>query len=57
MPPSKKQVISQYMSSLGKKGGRTKGPSKARDPEKMRQAALKGWEKRRQDKKEDARET
>ncbi len=31
---------------LGAKGGKTKGASKARDPAKMRAAALKRWAKK-----------
>lgn len=45
MGASKKQVISRYMAKLGKKGGEKTGPSKARDPEKMRAAAKKRWRK------------
>jgi general stress protein YciG len=40
---SAKQTISDYMAKLGQKGGSKKGPSKARDPEKMHEAAKKRW--------------
>ena len=40
--PDKK--IAGYLAS---KGGSKKGPTKARDPEKMRLAALKSWENRK----------
>lgn len=33
------------MAKLGKKGGQKTGPTKARDPEKMREAAKKRWKK------------
>jgi general stress protein YciG len=36
--------IAEY---LGRKGGSKTGPSKARDPEKMRAAALKRWSEAR----------
>lgn len=45
MARSKKQVISQYMAKLGRKGGQKTGSTKARDPEKMREAAKKRWKK------------
>lgn len=39
MPNTKKEIISKYMSELGKKSG------KAKTPEYMRELALKRWEK------------
>lgn len=50
MATSRKTVISRYMAKLGSKGGRKTGPSKARDPEKMRQASKKRWDKARAEK-------
>lgn len=47
MATSKKTVISRYMAKLGSKGGRKTGPTKARDPETMRQASKKRWDKAR----------
>lgn len=41
------KLVRQYMAKLGQKGGLTTGDSKRRNPEKMRQAALKSWENRR----------
>ncbi len=40
------KAVSEYMAKLGKKGGETKGKTKARDPEKMRAAAKARWAKR-----------
>jgi hypothetical protein len=36
-------LVSEYMASLGAKGGRKRGASKARNREVMRRAALKRW--------------
>ena len=46
-PPKKNSPISQYLSKIGAKGGSKTGPSKARDPEKMKAASLKGHEAKR----------
>lgn len=43
------KAVREYMAKLGKKGGETKGKTKARDPEKMRAAAKKRWQKKRSD--------
>jgi len=47
-PKCKKEIpdatIAKHFAS---KGGRVRGEAKARDPEKMRQAALKRWNKDR----------
>lgn len=45
MATSAKKIISRYMAKLGRKGGKTTGPTKARDPEQMSQAAKKRWSK------------
>jgi hypothetical protein len=45
---SETELIRQAMSALGRRGT---GKAKARDPEKMRAAALKSWENRRKRKK------
>lgn len=44
----RKSAISKYLSQIGKKGGEVKGPSKARDPEKMREAAKARWKKHKE---------
>lgn len=46
---SKQTLISQYMAKIGSKGGQTKGPSKARDPEKMRAASRKYWDEKKKE--------
>lgn len=40
------RAVSDYMATIGKKGGEKKGKTKARDPEKMRAAAKARWAKR-----------
>jgi hypothetical protein len=48
MPPKKKSnPISRYLAKIGAKGGRTTGPTKARDPEQSRLNQLKGVETKR----------
>lgn len=49
---SKQTLISQYMAKIGSKGGQTKGPSKARDPEKMRAASRKYWDEKKKEQQE-----
>ena len=44
---SKAALISQYMAKIGSKGGLTKGTTKARDPEIMRDIAKKAWAKKK----------
>lgn len=40
--------ISQYLSEIGRKGGKAgTGKSKARDPEKMREAGKQSWKNRK----------
>jgi|GEM_PF-7067135 len=46
----KKEIFRQMMVEIGRKGGQVKGPSKARDPEKMREAQKKSIEARRRKK-------
>jgi hypothetical protein len=43
----KMQVFRDMMRKIGKKGGEKKGPTKARDPEKMREAQRKSVEARK----------
>jgi general stress protein YciG len=45
--PAAKSAISQYLAQIGKKGGQVKGPSKARDPDKMREAQKRSVESRK----------
>lgn len=45
MAKKKRDPVSAYLAKIGRKGGQVKGPSKARDSEKMRAAAKKRWEK------------
>ncbi len=40
-----RRLTKSQWAKLGAKGGKTKGKCKARDPEKMRAAALKRWGK------------
>lgn len=42
LPPG---MLSQVMSALGKKGGKVKGPSKARSSEQARAAVNARWKK------------
>lgn len=51
---SPKDIISSYLKEIGRKGGQAKGPSKARDPDKMREAQKKSVESRK--KKREAEE-
>ena len=51
--PKKKSAISQYLSKIGRKGGQVKGPTKARDPDKMREAQKRSVEARKEKKKSD----
>lgn len=44
--PKLPKAVRDYMAKLGSKGGATTGKTKARDPEKMRAAALKRWKKK-----------
>jgi general stress protein YciG len=46
----KMEIFRQIMRKIGKKGGKVKGPSKARDPDKMREAQKKSVEARRRKK-------
>lgn len=46
----KMQIFREVMREIGKKGGKVKGPSKARDPDKMREAQKKSVESRRRKK-------
>lgn len=50
--PHCQKVIADKLvrSYVGRLMGRAKGPSKARDPEKMRQAVLKRWARKATDK-------
>lgn len=57
MATSAKKIISRYMAKLGRKGGKTTGPTKARDSEKMSQAAKKRWDKARKEKDADTLDT
>ena len=41
-----KQEVRKYLSQIGKKGGKTFGPSKARTTEQARKAALVRWSKK-----------
>lgn len=42
----RRTAVQKYLSDLGKKGGKAAtGAAKARDPEKMREAANKRWAK------------
>lgn len=41
------EIIRAHMARIGKKGGEKTGPSKARDPEKMSEAAKKRWAKKK----------
>ena len=54
--PKKKSAISQYLSKIGRKGGQVKGPSKARDPDKMREAQKRSVEARKEKKNNGPRE-
>lgn len=40
------ESIRKYMAEIGRKGGKAKGKSKARDPEKMSAAGRRGAAKR-----------
>lgn len=40
------KAISDYMAKMGRKGGSMTGPTKARDPEKMREAQKRRWPKK-----------
>lgn len=42
-PTMTRRLTSKEAAKIGAKGGKTCGKSKARDPEKMRAAALKRW--------------
>lgn len=47
--PSKKSIISDWMSKIGQKGGKSgTGKAKSRSSEQMRAAVNKRWEKARQ---------
>ena len=39
-----KQIISAYMAEIGRKGGKVKGRTKARDSKKMKAAIERRWE-------------
>lgn len=53
-PSSAPDPVKNYLSQIGKKGGKAgTGKAKARDPEKMRAAVNKRWEKHRKQKEED----
>lgn len=54
--PKKKSAISQYLSKIGQKGGQVKGPTKARDPDKMREAQKRSVEARKEKKNSGSRE-
>lgn len=43
----KMEIFREVMRTIGKKGGEVTGPSKARDPEKMRAAQRKSVEARK----------
>ena len=43
----------EFFSDIGRKGGSTTGKSKARDPEKMREAQKQRWAKHNQKKAEE----
>lgn len=45
----KTKQISAYMAAIGRKGGSATGKSKARDPAKMKAAALKRWSRHKSD--------
>lgn len=48
MPPKKKSnPLSKYFAKIGAKGGSKTGPTKARDPEKMKEASRKAHEAKR----------
>lgn len=52
---SPQEAVKNYLSQIGKKGGKSgTGKAKARDPEKMRAAVNKRWAKHREEKKEDS---
>jgi general stress protein YciG len=55
--PKRKTAIQKYLSQIGKKGGEVKGPTKARDPDKMRQAQKKSVEARRKNKEDGSAES
>lgn len=40
---SKKKLLSEKRAAAGRKGGLKKGPTKARDSDKMREAQKKRW--------------
>lgn len=44
MKPPK--AVSEYMAKIGKKGGETKGPTKARSSEQSRKAINARWRKK-----------
>lgn len=46
----------EYLAKIGKKGGETKGPTKARSPEHYKAAAEKRWAKVRKAKAKAKRE-
>jgi len=54
-PSKPMDAVRSYLSQIGRKGGQVTGPSKARDPEKMRAAINKRWEAHRK-KNEDSGE-
>jgi len=43
--PKPSSAISKYLSQIGSKGGKVKGPSKARSSEQARKAAEARWKK------------
>ncbi|NBW16535.1 MAG: hypothetical protein EBR82_52015 [Caulobacteraceae bacterium] len=47
------KAVRQYLASIGSKGGKATGPSKARTSEQARKAVMKRWENYRKKQKED----
>ncbi len=45
---SKKSIISEYLASIGARGGKASGKSKARSSEQARAAVTARWAKRRE---------
>lgn len=41
------ESVRQWFSQIGKKGGATTGPTKARDSEKMRAAGKQAWKNKK----------
>ena len=56
--PQKKisKEVSRYMSKIGKKGGLTTGPTKARSSEQARKAVTARWEKKKSSQSEPSHE-